>query len=514
MTIDLLKQILQSTSDTPGRMSWDAWAGEQSARAQKVQRFRDYADGNHDAKMTDVMRKMLRLDPRQENSPFNINHMDNIIQTMVDRLKLTDMAAETDAGTKWMQEQWDNNRLDGLQLGLHEAGLRDADTYIMVQFDNAEQEVVFTHEEAYDGVSGILMVYGDDDKTPKVAIKVWRESVTENNQLQDTVRVNLYYPDRIEKYVAKSSGQRLEKYEVPGEAWPAPWRMRDGTPIGIPIIHFPNKGVKYTQYGKSELDDATPMQDAVNRTAVSMIMNAELTGFSINTAVGTKFPEAVTPGMAISVYTKDAAGNPSIPSKETETEWLKAIKFDRLEQAQIAPFIQQAEFFIEQMYFITGTPSPKQMGGDNSSGESLKQRELRLLGKVERAQVSFGNAWENVFRMAHRVQTVFSRTMPPVVKKFYAKWRKAEMRSNVEVVDNAIKIKDLVDERTVLEALAEVFGWDSAKIDAILEAKRGDAASRLVKTMQRAGTIPTFNGFSLEDPTPDGIPDEAAATPA
>lgn len=500
--LQLIKPVLQASTTTPGQMSWDGWIAEQEARAEKVELYRDYADGEHRASLTPEMRAMLRIQTEvtrrnadgtvEAGSPFNLNHMDNVITTMADRLTLTGIDGDNKQVSEWIQGVLERNRIDGLQIGVHEGALRDADTFVMVAFDNETGSVTFSHEEAFDGVQGMLVVYPDRmAKTPVMAIRVWPVT-TEGGTLADAYRLNIYYPDRIEKYIGR--GGHLQQHEVEGEAWPAPWRMPDGTPIGVPVVHFPNRRVRYNQFGKSELDDAIPIQDAINRTMVSMVMASELTAFLIRTAKGFTPPAALTPGMFITMNVTDANGD-SVEMDAEAIELLKAMDVGALVQGELSPFIEQERFLIEQLYTITKTPM-QGTGSDAASGESLKQREIGLLGKVRRSQVAFGNAWEDVAALAWRVQTAFGREKPPTYQRFTAKWASAEIRDEAVLVKNVKEIADLLDERTVLEELAPVFGWDAAKIDKIMAAKAADRSARAVAL---GGGLPGFgNGFAID----------------
>lgn len=500
MSLQLVKSLLQLNPTLGGRITWDGWVNEQELRAVRVHKYRDYADGDHESKLTAEMAELLRVKYSEEtSSPFNLNHLDTILSALVDRLYLTSVETDSDAGNEWTQTLFDENRIDAVQLSVHESACRDADTYLLCEYDPDEDRVKWTQEDAYDGVQGIVAVYGADRNQPVVVFKIWPERIAdqalsgeERSGLIDTVRINAYYADRIEKYISRGT-LRLERYEVDGEEWPAPWVGRDGKPLGVPIIHFRNRATKYTAYGKSELDDVIPAQDALNRTMTSMVMSAELSAFQVRYAIGIDPPAKLSPGAWIKAHPpKDSSGNIKQPTAE-QLEHLKAIRFGTLEVGQIAPFIQEAEFLIAQMYEISRTPR----GGDagaNASGEALRERMSGLVGKAKRAQISFGDSWERAVKVSAAIQAAYGKTQPPAIAKFYARWTTAELRNDAEVVDNILKIADLLDERTKLELLAPVYGWDTEKISSILQSRQGDAAAR-VATL--AANLPGFGNNGL-----------------
>lgn len=470
---------------------WQTWIDEQNKKAGQVALYRKYAEGDHRSGLSEEMRNMLRIKEAEVGSPFNINHLDNIIQTEADRLEVTEIVGddEGDEGTTWLAKHLRRNKFDGLQGDVAEAALRDGSTYIMVDFPDKGADLTpesgprLTHEEAFDGISGVVMVYGTDPRTPLMALKLWQEILPGEKKV--STRINAYYPDRLEQYVSKSSNA-LTPYPNAQE-YQMPW-VGNNKALGIPIIHFPNRG------GRSEIDPAIPVQDALNRNMVSMVMASELTAFQVRWIVGDQPPAGMTPGMWLwSAVKKDGK---VVPPNEEQKRWLDSIRYGTLEQGELVPFLAQAEFMIDQMYTITRTP--RHNASTDASGESLKQKEIGLVGKVKRAQVNLGNAWEAVAGMMVAVQVAFGKSDPPAVSSWSTTWRSAELRDDTQVVDNALKMAPYVDERTLLSMVASVYGWSSADIDSIQKAKRGDAAARFAGTV---GNIPSFAGGAL-----NGIP--------
>lgn len=465
---------------------WQTWLEEQKAKAAKVALCRKYADGEHRASLTKEMREMLRIAEAEVGSPFNINHLDNIIQSVADRLEVTEItSSETSStGTEWLAAQLSRNNFDALQSEVQEAALRDGETFVMVDWpsdeeleDGEEGYARLTLEEAFDGVSGIVMVYGNNKRRPELALKFWQEVLP--GEKKSSTRVNAYYADHVDKYTAKGSSNLIAF----GNEEP-PW-TNSGKPIGIPLIHFKNRR------SKSEIESAIPIQDAINRTMVSMVMASELTAFMIRYAIGIKPPRGLSPGMWLEAFiSDDKTGVLKTPTEE-QRKWLDSIRFGKLDQGELAPFLAQAEFMIDQMYTITRTP--RHNASTDASGESLKQKEIGLVGKVKRAQVSFGNSWEWVVRLMDVVTQAFGKGAPKV-SAWSTKWRSAELRDDSAVVDNALKVADRIDERTFLSEVASVFGWSTADIDNILKAKQQEQVNKFAAM---AGSLPNFSGRSV-----------------
>lgn len=154
------------------------------------------------------------------------------------------------------------------------------------------------------------------------------------------------------------------------------------------------------------------------------------------------------------------------------------------------PFISEAQFLIEQISNVSQTPLPGQ-SGDTASGESLKQREVGLLGKVKRFQVKGGNAWEDVMRVAVNVQNAFGGRAAPTVKRWACKWENAELRNNKEVVENVVKLWDRIGDEQGLREIAPVFKWDETQIQKILTQKRAQMVAALAN-------LPGFDNFNVQ----------------
>lgn len=446
------------------------WADDMQTWGELIDLYRKYADGEHRAKLTTEMRQMLRIsDSRMDQ--FNSNYCDLVVSTMADRLNVSTITADTPTGTKWSEDVMRDNRFDALMMDVHEATIRDGDSFVMVTFDNESQMPVMVHELAFDGVEGIIPIY-DRTRTEMIAaVKVWCWNNVD--------RYNIYYPDHVEKYSATGTAAEdgTTQYEMKEHEPPANWAA-----VGqVPLIHFKNRARSRMTTGISELAAAVPMQDALNRTIVSMVMNAELTAFMNRVAKGFNPPANLTPGSWIVI------GGEGGLTKDDVAE------VDVLKQGELGEFIKQALFLIEQIGTVTRTPLPAFMGGDSSSGEALKQREIGLLSKVDKAQVKIGNSWEDTLNLAHRVQQAFGRTKPPKVERFDCRWKDAQVRNDTALIANAVLVADRIGDKWFIKTIAPVFGWSEADIEQIIKDKAASADARMASL---GSQLPRFNNFN------------------
>lgn len=464
MSINLVQSALGT------RMATDAWASDTRLRGEKVALYREYVDGNHRANMTPQMRRMLRIPHTSVSNDFSDNYCGNVVETMSNRLILDRIEGQSDTASQWVQELLDQNRFDGLQLDVHDSVIRDGDTFVLVDYDEDSQQTRLTHEMAFDGVEGVIPVYKNSVSGKiDIAVKIWSE-MSDNGRVNDVIRINVYYADKIIKYRAVG-GTPLQAFET------VPWVDQRGNPLGVPIVHFRNKRRGRSHFGLSELENVIPLQDALNRALYSTVLASELTAARIYVAKGFTPPTDLTPGVIVEI----SNGGKPIP-KDLD------VSFTALDGADIAPLIEVAKFIKNELFNTSATPMPGE-GGDSASGESLKQRESMLLSKIRRAQVTTGNAWEDVVAYAYSIETAFGTT-PPKNVRWYARWQNAMVRDDTAVVDNAIKVADRVGQAEFLRLVAPVFGYDETKVSKIVS-ELGAETTQRVNAL--GGVIPDFN---------------------
>lgn len=455
-----------------------SWAGDVQEWGERVALYRQYAAGDHRARLTEAMRTMLRVTDNKLDR-FNANYCGLITQAMSDRLVVTSIQGETPEATEWARGIQDVNRFDTLQMDVHESVLIDGDSFVMAAWSEALMQIVWAHEPAYDGDVGMIPVYDRMRRKLVAAVKVWWEG--------NTKLVNFYMPEKVEKYVWQGTPETPDpRLIVRDDA--ADWTDTKGAALGVPVVHFKNRATTYAWHGESELVNAIPLQDVLNRTITSMVMTSELSAFQIRVARGFEPPSQTQPGMWLVIgkngLEKDQVADVAV-----------------MEQAQLVPFISEAEFTIDQIGSVTQTPILSSMGGSSSSGEALKQREVGLIGKVKRAQTRYGNSWEDAMKLSARLWDAYGVGKAPSSPIWRTQWQDASPRNDDSIVKNAMLLRDVVGDEEVLRMVAPVYGWDENKITSILAEKDTAAAGK----MNQMG-LPGFGmfgaGTDLNNPTP------------
>lgn len=457
----------------------DTWESETQTAGDLVALYREYYDGDHRLKLTSEMKKMMQIgDARLDR--YNANYCEMVINAMADRLTVDRIAvnpdADDDPAQQWANAMLRHNRFDALQIDIREAALRDGETFVMMEYDENSKQIELYHNGAWDGDDGIIVVMDASYKTILAGVKAWWEG----NQK----RVNIYYPDTVEYYT--STDGALAAYEEPKPT------IRYGEVPGVPIIRFSSK-----KMATSELKNVIPLQDSLNRTLVSMIMAAELTAFSVMFAKGWKPPQAITPGMIYHAELKDANGSPIVPQDEDQARTMAAIigsySLERIQGGSLTELINQADWIISQIEAVTSTPVDL---SSSASGEHLKQLDVRLQGKIGRAQVSFGNSYEDLVRLAITQDSTFGGNNPKATETISTEWKSAEIRNDADVLALFKHLNDAGYERAALRALSKssLADFTEAQIDQMLAEKAADTAQSFARS---AGALPGFDQFNF-----------------
>ncbi len=363
------------------QLSFLSWLeSQESERQAKYAMFRDYYDGDHATQLTARMRKFLELSSTQE---FNLNMCPIVVDALAERLKVTGFDCEA---ADLLREWWQANRMDAVQAVVHTAAVRDGDAYVLTEWDNERAMPRFTQENAYDGSEGLHVIYSDERRNePVVAVKRWLVTSGQNVR---TRRVNLYYPDRIEKYSDGGSGGNWQPYEEDGQPWPIPWTA-GGAPIGIPVAHFRNKDQGYS-FGESELEDVLPLQNGLNKSFIDLLAAADTTGFRVYTASAYDGSNvSVAPGQFLWSTSPDA-------------------RISAIEPSDLGGLINLKDSIAADIAKITRTPlSYFQLTGQVAAAGTLKEQRSGLISKTLDRQVVFGNGWEDAMHMAARLAVAF-----------------------------------------------------------------------------------------------------------
>ena len=364
----------------------DALSDSELALTRQIVSARKYHIGQQNVALTERLKQFLG--ETFGGFEFRLNIVQSVIRTVTEKLGVIGFDSSDKNAIAWAQEVWDLNNLDALQDDIYEAALRDGAHYVIVDYPVEKGYPRWLPQQYYTEVgaggdgNGCKIYYpqGDPNLDPIVAVKYWTEWIEERL----TERRTLYYPDRIAKYARTGGGGDWKEYKDPGDTeWPISWVDTDGTPLGIAVIPFYNKGQAL------EAADAIPLQDAANKAVIDLLSTEDQTAYRILVALGF-IP--TSDGLDLKSDGSNALEvQPGIIIGTTKSKQEADVK--AIEPAELSPMMDMVQQIIMWLALVTDTPVSRFITTKLiASDETLKEQEAPLIAKVENRQKLFGSA--------------------------------------------------------------------------------------------------------------------------
>ncbi|AMW64092.1 portal protein [Mycobacterium phage EvilGenius] len=202
----------------------------------------------------------------------------------------------------------------------------------------------------------------------------------------------------------------------------------------VPVVPLPNRNRLSDLYGTSEITpELRSMTDAASRILMLMQATAELMGVPQRLIFGIKPEEiGVDPETGQTLF--DAYLARILAFEDAEG------KIQQFSAAELANFTNALDQIAKQVAAYTGLP-PQYLStaADNpASAEAIRAAESRLIKKVERKNLIFGGAWEQVMRIAY--QLMKGGDVPPDMLRMETIWRDPSTPTYAAKADAATKL--------------------------------------------------------------------------
>ena len=340
-------------------------------------------------------------------------------------------AAETDA-TAWAI--WQRNALDAQSQLAHQEALISGCSYAVVWPDDNDRAEVMVES----AVNTIVENHPKIRTRRTAALRCWLD----DDQYE---HAELFLPDAV--YLFRTTSKRTSSavptrgsWIVDPDAANVDAQGAMANPLGVvPVVTFHNRPRLYVsrraRFGvHSELAAIMPLQDAVNKLMADMLVASEFAGYpqrwatgyepQVDRDTGAELPPPFKPGAGKTWVTDDPASN-----------------FGQFAAADLGNFVTAVDMVIQHVASISRTP-PHYLNAsaDRLSGESIKAAETGLVAKTKRRMRYFGEAWEEVMRLAGKIEgaaELADATAMEVV------WSDPESRTEAEQTDAAMKKQTL-----------------------------------------------------------------------
>lgn len=357
------------------------------------------------------------------------------------------------------QDLWDANEMASRANQVHLEAIKCGNSYVLVWPDENLNPVFFPQTDAEFNVEYDPNALGVLSR----ACKVW--------YLPDVRkwRLNIYLPDSIEKYITPNAAPN--GLPMDDRQWVPFNDPKTGpvvnNPYGVvPAFHFANKAL-YTR-GTSELKEVIPIQDALNKSILDMLVAMEFASYRQRYIIG------------LEVETDEVTGEPKDANvRSYGADRMMSIGGDKNEievgefqATDLSQFRQVSKDFRMEVATVSGTPLHYFFitSGDFPSGEAIKSAEARFVTKIEDRQSDWATMWGKAMAFAQSI----SGSLPDgyIVNPL---WKDAQPRSESELADVAVKKKAVGVSRS---QLLKEMGYDDDTIDRMLEESDAYAASQ------------------------------------
>jgi hypothetical protein len=344
---------------------------------------------------------------------FRLNWCRSVVTAVLNRLEIASISAVTGGeeddpldgqsspAQATLDLAWTRNRMGLLTRDMHEAALSQGETFGIV-WPGADGFPRIHHNPP----SQVAVVYDPEDEQVKLfGIKRWASG--------KRTRANLYYADRIERYIS-------DGVEVEGEeGWAAyydeaagetedDWAVPNDYGV-VPVFHFRPQWPK----ARPEHADAYGAQNGLNKLLASYFGTVDyqvapqryaLTDKSnAATAADEDFQDIEADGETVKTRDRDQ------PHAGPGTVWWmdNAKAVGQFAPADPETFWKPITQLVQHTAVTTDTPSHVfQFGGTPPSGESRRAENEPLYAKVANRQLGLGPTWEELYTFVLQVAGV------------------------------------------------------------------------------------------------------------
>lgn len=448
------------------RQNYLKWAlAAVNDRIEQYETYQDYYNGDHElAFATDKWEDTFGT----EFEEFSDNWCQIVVDSLVQRMEILGWESDNAEEAKKIQTIWERNYGKLEADDVHTQAAIKGDAYLIVWADPENQdEAQFFFNDATE-----VSVFYDPTNPRRIA-----RAAKRYQDLSGQAHMIVYLPDVTQFWVipkditpdqaaamingtlemqdAFAMGYVKEKEDVPN-----PYKE-------VPVFHFKNRG-RGQSYGLSEIKVVIPVQNAVNKLLMDMMVGSEFGSFRQKVMASNAQPKE---GWKV-------GGDRVWATSDTQAKW------GEFGQIDLEPIFKAVEVMVAHIAKITQTPMHYlRSSGDMPSGEALKTAESGLIQKTEDRHKHWGAVWGRAMQFALKIEGV---SKPDT--SLYPKWKSAETRHELEQAQTA-QLKSILG--VPLEQLwLEHFGYTQDQVDEFKAQNKAVAAAVLARVISQISQLP------------------------
>jgi hypothetical protein len=367
-------------------------------RANDVSLYTDYYNGVH--RIGQYATQAFRRDYLWVLENSRENYCKAVVRGFSSKLKIRGWESNTGTNAGSAAEISDDHGMVRLQNLTHRETYKTGDAYVLV-WPDAKGEL-----RAWPKKSSMSVPLTDpaDPDEMRCYATLW---INEDGY----GRVNLYYPDRLERFVtAAKLRQRSMMQSINTTAWPdkksafLPYNGDNDPDIiandpklppgRVPAVWFPHDADGIGEHGRSVLEDVVPLQDALNKSVADLIVGGENFAQPLRYLMNYRAKKSIDPESGEVTTEK-------IDARPTVNKFL-AIPGDgplgQLDPPDATKLLAVHEAYAIKITRVTGLPAHYvlQTQGEPPTGVALRVLSTRMTNLVSEDMDDFTPRWGRV----------------------------------------------------------------------------------------------------------------------
>ena len=329
--------------------------------------YYDYYDGNQPLRYST---ERLKLAFDQIRPKFRQNWCAVVINSVLDRMELYGWNIADERMNAILADAWADTGLSLESNEVHESALVCGESFLIGWKEDGEPIEFYFNDPR----RAACFYDSDRPKVKTYAAKWW--------DAEDGCHMVLYYPDRLERYIAPGKKMSDMRAEDSGNGFVLETDGISPNPFGvIPVFHFRNS----LRSHESDLKNVTEIQDAINKLFCDMMVTAEFSAFPARYVIS-----------SADIDTLKNAPN-QIWDLPAGLEGQQNTQVGTLEAANLNNYSEQIESLAQSISSITRTPRHYfNHISTQISGEALITMEAPLVKKVNQKRELYGDVWQEV----------------------------------------------------------------------------------------------------------------------
>jgi SPP1 family phage portal protein len=357
---------------------------------------------------------------KNNTGDFRFNFSKTVVDAVLNRLEIEQVETDSSTADEYFSELLEQPDIRIDMNEIHRNALIYGDAYAIVWPDETGKMAI-----DYNSPLSTVIIYDQENPRKKLfAAKMWQYA---DYNIKE-VYLNLYFPDRIEKYsgmgeleyMGSAQGVNFNLYETV----PNPWGE-------IPVFHFRT----HKPYGRPEHADAFGPQDAINKLISTHMMTVDYQGAPQRYALANGGNAAEMDDFSEDDTARENIG--SLQNGPGQLWYLQGVSaVGQFAAADPDTFTKPVNEFVADMAAITSTPLHYfSSTGYLPSGQALRVAEAPLTKKIKNRQMSFESSWKDLF--------LFMLKIEGIVANIDIDWAPIETVDAVDNWDVAVRKKSV-----------------------------------------------------------------------